>query len=71
MNILGRLAHHSSQPSVAFAANAVAKLERAFHSSIATYQRLKHGNRQVIRIERLVVQEGANAIIGQAVSQRS
>ena len=37
------------------AAPETARLERAFHSAVQTYQRLKHGNRQVIRIERIEV----------------
>ena len=49
------------------AANAVAKLERALHSAIRTYMLLKHGNTQVIRIERLEIQGGAQAVVGQFV----
>jgi hypothetical protein len=41
--------------SVMPAANAAAKLERALHSAVKAYPRLKHGNTQVIRIERLEI----------------
>ena len=63
----GRMARQSALSNVATAANAVAKLERAFHSSVSVYHRLKHGNRQVIRIEKVVVEAGAQAIVGQVV----
>jgi hypothetical protein len=68
-NMLGRLAKHSVPSNAASTAGAVAKLERAFHSSVALYHRLKHGHRQVIRIERLEIQSGAQAVVGQVVSK--
>ncbi|MCW5716046.1 MAG: hypothetical protein KIT43_16155 [Bauldia sp.] len=45
------------------ASNAAARLERAVHSAVNTYYRLEHGNRQVIRIERIEVKEGSQALI--------
>ena len=66
-NLLARLLWaHQDRPMTA-AANAVAKLERALHSAIRTYMLLKHGNTQVIRIERLEIQGGAQAVVGQFV----
>ena len=35
-----------------------------------TYYRLKHGNKQVIRIEKVVVEAGAQAVVGQVVSEK-
>ena len=49
------------------AANATAKVERALHSAIGALYRLKHGNTQVIRIERLEIQGGAQAVVGAVV----
>jgi hypothetical protein len=68
-SMLGRLARHSVPSNAASTAGAVAKLERAFHSSVALYHRLKHGNRQTIRIERLEIQSGAQAVVGQLVAR--
>jgi hypothetical protein len=45
-------------------ATAAARLERAFHSVLATYDKLKSGNTQVIRVEKLEIQPGAQAIVG-------
>ena len=64
-NLLGRLADACLERPTMAAANAIAKLERALHSAIKTYYRIKHGNMQVIRIERLEVQAGAQALVGQ------
>ncbi|HEX5931429.1 MAG TPA: hypothetical protein VFY74_06735 [Methyloceanibacter sp.] len=62
--LLGRLADAClDRPTIA-AANAVAKLERALHSAINTFYRVKHGNTQVIRIERIEIQSGAQAVLG-------
>jgi hypothetical protein len=45
-------------------ATAVARPERAFHSAIETFYRMKRGNTQVIRVEKIEMQPGAQAIIG-------
>ena len=65
--LLGRLADAClDRPTIA-AANAVAKLKRALHSAINTFYRVKHGNTQVIRIERIEIQSGAQAVLGPVV----
>lgn len=48
-NVLARMALSSMESRTAVASNATAKLQRAFHSAIHTFERLKHGNKQVIR----------------------
>jgi hypothetical protein len=68
-NVLARLAWSSTESRTTVSANAAAKLERSFLSAINTYHRLKHGNRQVIRIERLEIQQGAQAIVGQVIGK--
>lgn len=62
-NMLSRLSSHIPESRMRTASNAAARLERAFHSAVQTYQKLKHGNRQVIRIERIEVKEGSQAMI--------
>jgi hypothetical protein len=64
---LGRLTWTMQERPTMAAANATAKLERALHSAIKTYLRLKHGNTQVIRIERIEIQGGAQAVVGAVV----
>jgi hypothetical protein len=66
-NLLHRLADACGDRPTMAAANATAKVERALHSAIATLSRLKHGNTQVIRIERLEIQGGAQAVVGAIV----
>jgi len=68
-NLLGRLARSSQDRPTLAAANATAKLERALHSAITTFFRLKHGNTQVIRVEKLEVQSGGQALVGQLVGR--
>lgn len=46
------------------AAHSSAKMERALFSAIEVYHRLRSGNRQVIRIEKVLINEGSQAIIG-------
>jgi hypothetical protein len=45
-------------------ATAGAKLEHAFHSAIETYYCVKRGASQIIRIEKVEVQAGGNAVVG-------
>ncbi len=63
MNVLGRL-HGVTERNMIAMASAAAKLERAFQAGLETYYRLKRGNSQVIRIERVTVEAGAQAVIG-------
>jgi hypothetical protein len=66
-NLVGRLFRAIGDRPTMVAANATAKLERALHSAIRTYMLLKHGNTQIIRIEKLEVQQGAQAVVGPVV----
>lgn len=63
--MLARLAAGGTESRVHGAATALAKLERAHTAQMSLYHRLKHGHRQTIRIERLEVQTGAQAVVGQ------
>jgi hypothetical protein len=66
-NLLHRLADACGDRPTMAAANATAKVQRALHSAIGTLYRLKYGNRQVIRIERLEIQGGGQAVVGAVV----
>ena len=63
LNVLKRLNSVGERNMIAVA-TAAAKLERAFHSAIETYHRVKKGVSQIIRIEKVEVQAGAQAIVG-------
>jgi hypothetical protein len=64
LTILARAGATQSTRTAIEAAKAAAKLERVLFDATATYHRLRRGNQQVIRIERVVVEEGAQAVIG-------
>ena len=68
-NMLGRLSWGGTESRTKTTSNAIAKLERAFHSAIDTYRKLKYGNRQTIRIEKVVIESGAQAIVGQVAAR--
>ena len=63
LNVLGKM-HGITAGNVIAMATAYAKLERAYQLSMETYNRLKNGVTQVVRVERVEVQPGANAIVG-------
>jgi hypothetical protein len=63
--VLAKMATTSIESRTTVGSNAVAKLQRAFHSAINAFYRVKFGNRQVIRIEKVVIEAGAQAIVGQ------
>lgn len=63
MNVLSRI-HNVGERNMITMASAGAKLERAFQSGLETYFRLKRGVHQVVRIERVEVREGGQAVIG-------
>ena len=65
--LLARLVWTNQDRSLTVAANAIARIERALHSAIRTLQRLKEGNMQVIRIEKIEIQQGAQALVGPIV----
>jgi hypothetical protein len=66
-NMLARLASGWTESRTKVTSNAVAKLGHAFTRAIDTYCKLKNGNQQIIRIERMELQPGAQAVIGQVM----
>ena len=69
-NMLSRLAWDGTDRRTRITSNAIGKIERALTLAIETYRKLKNGNRQVIRIERVVVEAGGQAVLGQVLSER-
>ena len=65
--MLARLASGGTESRAKLTLNAVAKLEHAFTRAIDIYRKLKNGNQQIIRIERMELLPGAQAVIGQVV----
>ena len=63
IRMLGR-SHHCSERHVVAMGAVAAKLERAFQSALETYYRLRRGGTQIVRVERVEVQAGAQAIVG-------
>jgi hypothetical protein len=63
INVMARMIGGTERHTVAMA-TAAAKLEKAFHSALDTYQRMKSGAHQTVRVERVEVKEGGQAVIG-------
>ena len=63
-NVMSRLSTEGADRRVVMLATAASRLERAFHNALDTYYRLKRGNTQVIRVEKLEVQPGGQAVVG-------
>jgi hypothetical protein len=63
LNVLSRTPSIGERNIIAMA-TACAKLEHAFHSAIETYYRVKRGVTQIVRVERVELQPGAQAVIG-------
>src|SRR3954471_6102734 len=64
-NVLSRLQPGGGDRRVVYLATAVARLNRAFQGAVETFYRVKRGNKQVIRVEKIEIQPGAQAIVGQ------
>jgi hypothetical protein len=62
-NVLSHLNTLGGERRVVALATAASRLSRAFHSALEKYSRLKRGNTQVIRVEKLEVQSGAQALL--------
>jgi hypothetical protein len=71
MAVLGRLSSAYGNRNVLAAATAVSRLSRAFSTLVETLRRLRNGGSQVIRIERVDVRDGSQAIIGNIKQERS
>jgi len=69
INVLGRL-HGITERNVISMATAAAKLELAYQRAIETYHRLKNGNTQIVRIEKVEVQPGGQAVVGALAGPR-
>jgi hypothetical protein len=71
MAVLGRLGGgHGGDRHVLAAATAASRLSRTFAILVETLRRLRSGGSQVIRIERVDVREGGQAVIG-SIKQES
>ena len=68
--LLARLSGGGTDPRIIGAANAIAKIERANQAAMASYFRLKHGSTQTIRVEKIEIQSGAQAVVGQIATTR-
>jgi hypothetical protein len=64
MAVLGRLSEAYGHRNVLAAATAASRLSRTFAILVETLRRLRSGGSQVIRIERVDVRDGGQAIIG-------
>jgi hypothetical protein len=71
MAILGRLSTVYGDRSILAAATAASRLSRSFAVLVETLRRLRSGGSQVIRIERVDVRDGGQAIIGNVKQERS
>jgi hypothetical protein len=67
LNVMSRMPGITERNVIAMA-TAAAKLERAYQLALESYDRMKHGVRQVVRVERVEVQPGAQAIVGVVAS---
>jgi hypothetical protein len=65
MAVLGRIGGgHGGDRHVLAAATAASRLSRSFAILVETLRRLRNGSSQVIRIERVDVRDGGQAVIG-------
>jgi hypothetical protein len=71
MAVLGRLSEAYGHRNVLAAATAASRLSRTFAILVETLRRLRSGGSQVIRIERVEVRDGGQAVIGNLKTQRS
>jgi hypothetical protein len=72
MAVLGRLGGgHGGDRHVLAAATAASRLSRTFATLVETLRRLRSGGSQTIRIERVDVRDGGQAVIGNVKQERS
>jgi hypothetical protein len=65
MAVLARLGGgHGSERRVAALGSAAARLLKAYSTQVEVFRRMRHGSRQVVRIEHVHVNEGGQAVIG-------
>ena len=70
MAVLGRLSEAYGHRNVLAAATAASRLSRTFATLVETLRRLRSGGSQVIRIERVDVRDGGQAVIGNVKSDK-
>jgi len=63
INVLSRL-HSASERNVIAIATAASKIERTFQLALESFNRLKNGITQIVRVERVEVHAGAQAVVG-------
>lgn len=66
-NMLKRVTQGILDSRVVPIATAASRLLRAYDSAIGTYYSVKRGNTQTIRVHRMVLQPGSQAVVGQVV----
>jgi hypothetical protein len=71
MAVLGRLSGAYGDRGVLAAATAASRLSRSFAILVETLRRLRVGGSQVIRIERVDVRDGGQAVLGNIAVSRS
>jgi hypothetical protein len=72
MAVAGRISGgHGSDRHIAMMASAVARLMRTYAFQVETLRRLRNGGTQLIRIERVSVSDGGQAIIGNVAAGRA
>jgi hypothetical protein len=65
MNVFSRFhGDYGGETSMVMCANAVGRLQRSFALQVETLRRLRTGGQQVVRVEHVHVEEGAQAVIG-------
>jgi len=63
-NVMSRLSTGGGDRRIVMLAIAASRLERAFHNALDTYCRIKRGNTQILRVDKLEVQPSRQAVIG-------
>jgi hypothetical protein len=70
MAVLGRFSAAYGDRSILATSTAVSRLSRSFAVLVETLRRLRSGGSQIIRIERVEVREGGQAVIGNVQQTR-
>jgi hypothetical protein len=68
LNVMSRMSGTTERNVIAMS-TAAARLERAYQLGLESYDRMKNGVRQIVRVERVEIQSGAQAIVGVVTSR--
>jgi hypothetical protein len=71
MTMLGRIGQHCTARNSTAIASAAARLMRACAGHVETLRRLRNGGNQTIRIERVNISDGGQAVIGNVQANKS